>query len=231
MRKSSYLFRLLAVIVLTASTVLPTIGQIGYQLAVLDQETGSPKRNASVSVDVTNSDSKGNTVFNRTYNETTNDFGMVSLQVGDSDTFSSMDWQNLPLFISATIDGSIEVGRSQILTVPVTEYAKTTGVLTKEILCSKTWKYERHDNYADRIIKFTFFKEGTCNYVFTGDKGDDNYTGTYYIDNNFVYMKYSYTYDDGYGQGIKNGITTMVLKYMPELNEFWYPEGGDVIYK
>ncbi len=58
-----------------------------------------------------------------------------------------------------------------------------------------------------------------------------NYTGTYYIDNNFVYMKYSYTYDDGYGQGIKNGITTMVLKYMPELNEFWYPEGGDVIYK
>ena len=44
-------------------------------------------------------------------------------------------------------------------------------------------------------------------------------------------MKYSYTYDDGYGQGIKNGITTMVLKYMPELNEFWYPEGGDVIYK
>ena len=204
MRKSSYLFRLLAVIVLTASTVLPTIGQIGYQLAVLDQETGSPKRNASVSVDVTISDSKGNTVFNRTYNETTNDFGMVSLQVGDSDTFSSMDWQNLPLFISATIDGSIEVGRSQILTVPVAEYAKTTGVLTKEILCSKTWKYE---------------------------KGDDNYTGTYYIDNNFVYMKYSYTYDDGYGQGIKNGITTMVLKYMPELNEFWYPEGGDVIYK
>ena len=198
MRKSSYLFRLLAVIVLTASTVLPTIGQIGYQLAVLDQETGSPKRNASVSVDVTISDSKGNTVFNRTYNEPTND---------------------------------IEVGRSQILTVPVAEYAKTTGVLTKEILCSKTWKYERHDNYADRIIKFTFFKEGTCNYVFTGDKGDDNYTGTYYIDNNFVYMKYSYTYDDGYGQGIKNGITTMVLKYMPELNEFWYPEGGDVIYK
>ena len=122
---------------------------------------------------------------------------MVSLHVGDADTFSSMNWQNLPLFISATIDGSIEVGRSQILTVPVAEYAKTTGVLTKELLCSKTWSFGAGGS------NLIFHSDGTM----IEESEYDSRKYAFYIDGNTIYCSGS-------------DRSRNVFKYIPELNGF-----------
>lgn len=173
-------------------SVISSQAQFGYQLAVLDQETGLPKRNAPVKVAVTITDSNNGVIYSNTYSENTNDFGMVSLQIGDANTFSDVDWNKLPFFISATIDDNIHIGKSQILTVPVAEYAKRTGnTLTKEILCSKTWT-SNDDNYYSI---YDFHLDGTFTYIsghilYDGSREEKSYTGEYQIDGDLIYTKY-----------------------------------------
>lgn len=118
--------------------------QIGYQFAVIDQYTGEKKTNTAVFVEISIIDNEGNSVFNGSYQTTTNDFGVASLQIGDDNMFDKMNWDNLPLFISALIDGNIELPTTQILSVPVAEYAKRSGdtnSLTIDMLVGKTWKH------------------------------------------------------------------------------------------
>lgn len=113
-------------------------GQIGYQVTLLNTATGEPRANETVSVYLDITDSAGGVIYSGTQTATSNDFGVLSLTVGNATTFDNVDWSKLPFFVSATVDGTL-IGRSQILSVPVAEYAKHTGQLTPEILCSKTW--------------------------------------------------------------------------------------------
>ena len=112
--------------------------QIGYQVTLLNTATGEPRANETVSVALDITDSAGGVIYSGTQTATSNDFGVLSLTVGNASTFDNVDWNKLPFFVSATVDGVL-IGRSQILSVPVAEYAKRTGQLTPEILCSKTW--------------------------------------------------------------------------------------------
>ena len=114
--------------------------QIGYQISLLNNATGEPRANETVSVDLTLTDKSGATLYNNSCTATTNDFGVLSLTVGDENTFNNIGASKLPLYISASVDG-ILVSKSQVLSVPVAEYAKRSGVLTKEILMSRTWRY------------------------------------------------------------------------------------------
>ena len=114
--------------------------QIGYQISLLNNATGEPRANETVSVDLTLTDKSGATLYNNSCTATTNDFGVLSLTVGDENTFNNIGASKLPLYISASVDG-ILVSKSQVLSVPVAEYAKRSGVLTKAILMSKTWWY------------------------------------------------------------------------------------------
>ena len=128
-------------LILSGLLLLPVLmsqAQIGYQVSLLNTATGEPRANENVQVSVSITDAQGTSVYDGTQTAATNDFGILSLTVGNASTFDNVDWTKLPLYISATVDG-ILVGRSQILNVPVAEYAKRTGSLTKEILCSKTW--------------------------------------------------------------------------------------------
>ena len=59
--------------------------------------------------------------------------------------------------------------------MPIAEYAKTTGTLTKELLCSKTWSR----GFAPTI---EFRIDGT------GTMGSNDFH--YSIDNNFVILEY-----------------------------------------
>lgn len=96
------------------------------------------------------------------------------MTVGNSDTFFDADWNKLPFFIEARVDGRM-IGKSQILSVPVAEYAKQTDILTKDILCSKKWKYvDSVYGYEESV--FSFAKDGKClmRYI-----EDDNYSGMY----------------------------------------------------
>ncbi|MBD5234242.1 MAG: hypothetical protein HDS65_08720 [Bacteroidales bacterium] len=157
---------------------LAGLAQTGYQVALINTATGEPRAHETVSVSVEITDAAGGSIYSGSQNATSNEFGIISLSVGSESTFDKVDWNKLPLYISATVDGVL-IGKTQILTVPVAEYAKRTGVLTPDILCSKTW--------SGGGTTFTFFKSGS------GIRRVDNFGSsfsnslTWWIEGNIVF--------------------------------------------
>lgn len=174
---------------LTLFAPVSMFAQIGYQVALMDQSTGKPRANETVNVTVTISDNAGKTICSETSTQTTNSFGMLALQVGNAKSFDNVDWDKLPLWVSATV-GGVTIGKSQILNVPVAEHAKHWGTLTKDILTSKTWR-SGANNYDDRFwYTLNFASNGTC--TLTSNYRDEKAintttnTGHYYMTNDIV---------------------------------------------
>ncbi len=165
----------------TIASALSANAQIGYQVSLLDNATGEPRADETVTVEIAITDSNGKTLCSERKSATTNDFGVLSLTVGNNSTFNDADWSALPFFISATVDGTL-IGRSQILNVPVAEYAKQTGVLTKEILKSKTW-YQ--NGYKDSYYTFS---DDTVTFHQISEDGHNSWKYKYQIDGNNVFM-------------------------------------------
>ncbi len=163
------------------ASALSANAQIGYQVSLLDNATGEPRADETVTVEIAITDSNGKAICSERKSAITNDFGVLSLTVGNSSTFTDADWSALPFFISATVDGTL-IGRSQILNVPVAEYAKQTGVLTKEILKSKTW-YQ--NGYKDRYYTFS---DDTVTFHEIDDYEHNSWKHKYQIDGNNVFM-------------------------------------------
>ena len=163
------------------ASALSANAQIGYQVSLLDNATGEPRADETVTVEIAITDSNGKAICSERKSATTNDFGVLSLTVGNSSTFTDADWSALPFFISATVDGTL-IGRSQILNVPVAEYAKQTGVLTKEILKSKTW-YQY--GYKGRYYTFS---DDTVTFHQISEDGHLSWKHKYHIDGNNVFM-------------------------------------------
>ena len=180
MKKSFIIIALLAM-------VIGSNAQIGYQVSLLNTATGEPRANENVEVTIEITDSEGTSICKETKNAITNDFGVLSLQVGNATTFENANWSKLPFYVSATVD-DILVGKSQILNVPVAEAAKTlVGNISKsdiigEWVVDKTYDYE--DNY------YLSIKEDGSFYfqvVYEGDMwGYDN--GYYKINGDFIYF-------------------------------------------
>jgi hypothetical protein len=133
--------------------------QIGYQVTILDTATGEPSANETISATITISGA-GGAICSEVKTATTDEFGVLSLEVGNSDTFANVDWTKLPLYISATVDGVL-IGRTQVLSVPIAEYAKQTGALTKNILCGRTWDGVGSDGAT---ISISFSSNGRFTY-------------------------------------------------------------------
>ena len=163
------------------ASALSANAQIGYQVSLLDNATGEPRADETVTVEIAITDSNGKAICSERKSATTNDFGVLSLTVGNNSTFNDADWSALPFFISATVDGTL-IGRSQILNVPVAEYAKQTGVLTKEILKSKTW-YQ--NGYKDSYYTFS---DDTVTFHQISEDGHNSWKYKYQIDGNNVFM-------------------------------------------
>ena len=167
--------------------------QIGYQVTVFDTATGEPRANETVSASITISDASGSTICSDVQSATTDEFGVLSLEVGNSGTFSNVDWNNLPLYISATVDGVL-IGRSQILSVPVAEYAKQTGVLTQKMLCERTWSCKTGNIGGE--ISLSFRPSGFYTYKETGinENGaptEKSVDGHYALSTNTVSLEHS----------------------------------------
>ena len=150
---SAILFCLVCTLAPTASRA-----QIGYQVSLLNTATGEPRAGVTVSAAVTITDSSDKVVYTGTQQATTNDFGVLSLAVGDDATLKNADWSKLPFFISVSVDGTL-VGKSQILSVPVAEYAKKTGELTKEMLVGTWGKMGFENRYV-----YIYYDNGKCEY-------------------------------------------------------------------
>lgn len=186
--------------------------QIGYQVSLLNSATGEPRAGETVNVSITLTNSANATIYSQTQSATTNDFGILSLAIGNANTFNNVDWSRLPFFISAYVDGKL-IGRRQILTVPVAEYAKKTryaqysgtadyahktGVLTKALL-EGTWI----GGYRD----YTFYADSTC--VQTYQNNPSNVERfKYSIDGNHVYVHNN-----------KVGGWINIFHYIPEIGK------------
>lgn len=158
--------------------------QIGYQISLLNTATGEPRANETVTVTINLSNSAGEVFYSETKSATTNDFGVLSLSVGNADTFKEVDLTKMPFFIEATANG-VMIGKSQILSVPVAEVAKRiVPTLTEEELCSKTWSVDINPF----IVNMTFSKNGTCKYIGQNSSVSINNDGTYKIQGNAVFF-------------------------------------------
>lgn len=170
--------RLLFTFVALLSFVISN-AQIGYQVALLNTATGEPRSNETVTCEIKLTNSEDAVVYEDKKKATSNDFGVVSLTVGDANTFSEMDWSKLPLTISVSVEGRL-VGQTEVLTVPVAEHAKHYGTLTYENIGEK-----KVISYSD-----TFMNQ---NWTFTGEnvifqQGSDSVmTGKVRIDGNSVF--------------------------------------------
>lgn len=144
--------------------------QIGYQVSLLNSATGEPRANETVSVSVSITNSEDAQIFSSTQSATTNDFGVLSLQIGNSTTFDNVDWSKLPLFISATVDG-VMVGKSQILNVPVAEAAKQLiGIPLDELIGSWSGTDGGHTRtiILDNAFNCTIIKNNYVEYATHG---------------------------------------------------------------
>ena len=169
--------------------------QIGYQVSLLNSATGQPRAGETVTVDIKLTNCENATVYTTQQKATSNDFGVLSLSVGDTETFEELDWNKLPLYIEVSIDGVL-IAKSQVLSVPVAEYAKKSGfVLTKEFLASKTWTCDDDDG------ELYFNLDGTCAF--------DGSSAHYFIDNSDVIICFSV------------GGEYVALKYVPAVNRLF----------
>lgn len=199
--------------------VAPLKAQIGYQVALLNKATGEPRANESVNVNIKISDSTGKTVYSESQNTVTNDFGIISLMVGNENMFKDVDWDKLPFFISAEVNG-ILIGSSQIASVPVAEYAKNAGQkLTIEHLCKTSWTWEDEDSK----ISYVFYQNGkyVCNGVYYSiEPGWEKQvtTGSFYIVDNIVQL----FPNDDYGK---------YLFYIPQLDILKYPTAHELYHR
>ncbi len=148
--------------------------QIGYQVSLLDAATGQPRADETVSVKVEITDSSGSLICSETKSATSDDFGVLSLTIGNTSTFENADWSKLPFYISATVD-DVLLGRSQILNVPVAEYAKKVADLDKSILKSKVWTGSYSEGEGSYSFRFT---DETATLVHSNPY-DGGYSATY----------------------------------------------------
>lgn len=190
-------------IILLIFCALQSYAQIGYQVSLLNNATGEPRSNERVAVTVKITDCEGKTVCEETKSETSNDFGVISMIVGDSKTFENADWSKLPFFIEATVDGRM-IGKSQLLSVPVAEYAKRTGTLTVDLLCSKEWEC------MDDVLKFKSDKS----YVLHFSDDEDEESGTYSIDGNVIILINGNKYGDVYHYNTENNFIISPSGYL-----------------
>lgn len=212
----------LSIAILLLVTSIASYAQIGYQVSLLNNATGEPRANEKVKVTVKITDHDGGIICEETKNETSNDFGVVSMSVGDSETFSNADWSKLPFFIEASIDGRL-IGKSQLLSVPVAEHAKHTGQLSIDLLCSKEWIWRwRNKENENGYFSYKFNNNGTCVY----SKGNSmgffmSYTESFFIDGNDLII-YSSSHDEDDNGGSESST---IYKFNPILNKLFHSSG------
>nr|NQU91758.1 hypothetical protein [Bacteroidota bacterium] len=108
-----------------------------YQAVVRDN-TGEIISNQTVGIRISIHDAtaSGTIVYQETFSETTNDFGLVNLQIGKGTpvmgSFMGINWGSNPKFLETEIDRDggtayISMGTSELLSVPYALYSETSG--------------------------------------------------------------------------------------------------------
>jgi len=135
-RNYTHISRLLtATVMLLMVSAIVLIGQtpttFNYQ-AVLRNSEGFERPGATVSIelDIHQSSETGTVVYSETHSTTTNEFGLVNLEIGSIDpvAFALVDWTAGPYFVEVIVD-ALSMGVSELLAVPYALYAATANTV------------------------------------------------------------------------------------------------------
>ncbi|MFH0759434.1 MAG: hypothetical protein V2B15_19260 [Bacteroidota bacterium] len=98
-----------------------------YQAAVRNPD-GTPMADQNVTIDLQliRGEIDGPSIYLESHETLTDEFGMITLKVGDADFFSEIDWENGPYFLGISVNG-VYHGASQLLSVPYALYARQAG--------------------------------------------------------------------------------------------------------
>lgn len=133
------------------ASIVGVKAQIGYQISLLNTATGEARANETVTVSVSLSNNANEVFYSETKSATTNDFGVLSLSIGNADTFKNVDLSKMPFFIEVTANG-VMIGKSQMLSVPVAEVAKQLAPIDKEKIIG-TWTANNNGTALSLVIK------------------------------------------------------------------------------
>ena len=156
--------------------------QVGYQISLLNTATGEPRANETVTVSISLSNNANEVFYSETKSATTNDFGVLSLSIGNADTFKDVDLTKMPFFIEVTANG-VMVGKSQILSVPVAEVAKQLAPIKIEEIIGVWEKYDDYSNYY-----YSFNKDGSVVETIVTNNNSRSSSGTFFIEGNYVFI-------------------------------------------
>ena len=204
--------------------------QIGYQVSLLNTATGEPRANEKVTAKIELSNSDGEVVYSETQTGVTNEFGVLSLTIGNAQSLSTIDWSKYPMFISVSVD-NVLIGKTQVMSVP---YANAVVPLSKDILIG-TWSGTKtivSETSVEKTTKcFVFNSNGNLTYINnqSWDRVSENgtYNGYYTISGDDIYCFYLYheehtTYQNDY-EGIHlkylNGKLYVVGSHGPSLSK------------
>lgn len=198
---------------------------IGYQAVVRDASNLILSNTAvGVRISIIQGSISGNTVYAETQNNSTNENGLLTLQIGNGTAvvgdMSLIDWGNGPYFIKTETDpegGSnyTITGTTQIISVPYAFHAQTADSLTREL--SITLPFEDSLSYNGELFKVTNTNSmlgGAAILGITNAPGNDDAgiigisKGSYSWGSGVRGESYSY---DGFGVFGKNTIGTGVF--------------------
>lgn len=110
-----------------------------YQ-SVVRNDSGNPIKNENVKIDVEilphSHDSVS--VFNETHNVTTNEFGLVNLEIGSKNSLlSDLKWSDINYYLKISVNDQV-MGTTQILSVPVAMHANSADTVLNKNYATKS---------------------------------------------------------------------------------------------
>lgn len=147
--------------------------KMGYQMLVLDPQTGSALKMQEVNVklEIRQGGADGTVVYTLSKTVTTNKMGTCNVTLEPP---STINWNYGPFFLATYVNDRL-LSCTQLLSVPFAFQANTvTGWPTKEELIG-TWKINATS--SDTGYSYTFNGDGTCTY----SSGGDGFHGTWKV--------------------------------------------------
>ena len=118
----------------------------------------------------------GAIVYSESHTVTTNDYGLISLLIGDgttSDDLSSIDWVNGPYFLKTDIDG-LELSITQLLSIPYALYSEEAGngvTVTQTGNWDDAYSWGNHASAGYSPLTNDFIRDNDTIYYIDGNVG------------------------------------------------------------
>jgi Cu/Ag efflux protein CusF len=113
------------ILFLSLTVLAQTPAMFSYQAVIRNSESELlVNEDVNITVEIIKSSFDGDVVFSEEHQTTTNNYGLVSLKIGSVSPLNGIDWGADVYFVRISVD-DVEMGTSQLLSVPYAMHAKT----------------------------------------------------------------------------------------------------------